>query len=226
MTARCSWHHALLLVIALSATGCGTAAPAAEVSTTTVTATAPTVKVTRTATETVRVTESITVAPAAPTEDPTAGASAWPEPYALGLAPSPPFVDHISGWRLVQQWESTTRAFGGQWSAATGSEADGYRFPATQNGCDNQMFLIRWRAVGATAGQDITASWTYPSDVGATPDQVTQVEGDKSVTGEAGWIALGGCEVPVWTLAPAGAESHNLRDIAVAVQQWYPSAAG
>lgn len=214
-------RSAALIGVATLVVGCGSTGGTAA-STVTTTASAPLA-----ATKTVRVVKTETVllsSVEATTEpEPSAGAT-WPEPLAVGLAPSPKFVEEIDGWRLKDHWEGMVRTFDERWSAASGAGSDGdYGFPATMNGCDNQMFLVRWRAIGSGAGS-VTAGWTNGAFVGASPLEVSQVDGDK-VTGSSGWMSLDGCEIPVFTYKPATSADGSIRDVAYSVQQWWPSAA-
>lgn len=59
--------------------------------------------------------------------------------------------------------------------------------------------------------------------MGGSPNEVSDVEGD-TVTGDSGFMVLDGCEVPVFTYKPVNSSSDSLRDVAYAVQQWWPSA--
>ena len=80
------------------------------------------------------------------------------------------------------------------------------------NGCDDQRFLLRWRAIN----QAVT--------VDARPVGVTGEQSGAQVTGTAGWIDLDGCQTPQFRFhgtPPTG--SANLTDVTVRVEQWLPT---
>ncbi|MFF2026884.1 protein kinase domain-containing protein [Rhodococcus koreensis] len=156
--------------------------------------------------------------PAADSTQPTSAASnrastsgvpdlGWPGPQHAGLAPSPEFPQSLPQWTLKTSWTLTTRAFQDSWSKAPGPGQS--RFPATMNGCANQRFLVRWRAVNPNA----TVVATHLNAADKPTDQVT---------GNAGWMDLSGCYTPAFQFS-ASADRSTLTDVTIAVQQWVPA---
>lgn len=127
---------------------------------------------------------------------------------AEGGAPAAAFPQSLDQWRLNQAWTDTPRAFlGDEWTAVVGADRD--RFPATMNGCDQQRFLVRWRAVNDTA--EVEARWQQQDVVFGEP-----------VVANEGWFDLDGCSAPEFRLRSTQDES-TLTDVTVEVQQWVPA---
>lgn len=87
---------------------------------------------------TVTVGQAVTPAPAR-TQNPAQ--DVWLDIDQQGEAPSPDFPSALEGWRLVDSWSVMPRAFIGMWSDLPGPNFK--TFPATMNGCDSQLFLVR-----------------------------------------------------------------------------------
>nr|WP_271209019.1 serine/threonine-protein kinase [Rhodococcus wratislaviensis]GLK33465.1 hypothetical protein GCM10017611_03070 [Rhodococcus wratislaviensis] len=132
---------------------------------------------------------------------------AWPGPLGMGLAPSPELPPNLPQWALQNTWNLTTRAFADEWSKAPGPGQS--RFPATMNGCNNQRFLVRWRAVNPNA----TVLATNLNAIDSSGEQVT---------GNAGWMDLDGCHTPAFQFSDSK-DASNLTDVAIAIQQWQPA---
>ncbi len=141
---------------------------------------------------------------------PATAANSWPLTTGrIGVAPSPAFPTALPGWQLHNTWAVMPRAFtGGQ--QTRGSGPNYIPFPSTMNGCDNQRFLVRWRAVNPTAQVEA-------SKVDAV-DSVVQ-----KVTANAGWMDFDGCRTPAFRLPRNAADGSTLTDVAVSVEQLYPA---
>ena len=126
--------------------------------------------------------------------------------YGQWIGVPPAFPTTVAHWRLNGQWTTTARAFGGEWTAASGP---GYSdFPATMNGCGQSLTLVRWKALeGHTLvnASDGAAGLTGP--MGPTK------------SGNAGWMTFNGCQVPLFEFV-SGPNGSTLVDIAVEVQQY------
>lgn len=202
---------ALLTAFGLAATSCDssiTGRPQADAHE------SPTMTSTPPGTPTTEAAPTTTITPPPAT---TAESIPWPVAlYAIGIAPSPQFPATLDGWRMSNKWSDRPRAFGGP--GAGGDPSAGTRlagpgnkkFPATMNGCNNQRFLVRWRAVND--GALIDAYWL---DAVGRPRQI--------VTATAGWMAVGGCETPTFHYSDQNTGPGNLSDVAVDVQQWLPA---
>ena len=143
---------------------------------------------------------------------PATPSSGWPQkvifPYAQGAAPSPEFPATLPMWEMDSNWADTPRAFTGTaWTAVSGP--NGEAFPSTMNGCDNQRFLVRWRAVNSTA--QVAARWGQSG-----------VNFGQPILANAGWLDLDGCARPEFQLQadPGGS---TLTDVTVRVQRWTPA---
>jgi hypothetical protein len=162
------------------------------------------------------------VSTAAATATPTvtvAATSAWPPTIPLGqagvigVAPSPPFPTALAEWRRQAAWNTMPRAFTGNgWTTVSGPSWS--RFPSTMNGCDDQRFLVRWRAVSHTA--QVAARWVNSGEALPTPD-VTGTAG-KQVIANAGWMQIDGCQTSQFRLVRDSSGS-TLTDVTVDVQQ-------
>jgi serine/threonine protein kinase len=128
----------------------------------------------------------------------------WPGPGNVGLAPSPEFPQSLPQWALSKSWTETSRAFQGKWTFAPGPGQS--EFPATQNGCGLERFLVRWRAVNPHATVVATIAGPRPA----------------KLTGNAGWMDIDGCSTPAFQFA-SSTDPSNLADVTVAVQQWAPA---
>lgn len=138
--------------------------------------------------------------------NPSVNSEVWLDSVnAGGGSPLPEFPKTLEGFRLGSAWNVMPRAFEGQKTSAPGPDYGG--FPATMNGCDDQRFLIRWRAVNDSA--EIMASWSGDVASGLSPSS-------------AGWLALDGCETPQFELA-GSADGSTLSDVSIDVQQWVPA---
>lgn len=141
------------------------------------------------------------------------GGPSWPlEIYTIGTAPSPAFPTTLTGWRLDTAWNARVRVFaqsGGDPGNGTRISGPGYAaFPATMNGCNNQRFLVRWRAISDAI---IDAFWL---DGAGHPSQI--------VSANAGWMGVGGCQVPALHLSNSN-PANSLSDVTVDVQRWTPA---
>ncbi len=148
---------------------------------------------------------------AAPSADSsTGGVDSWPLEGApngyLGVAPSPAFPTALPKWQLHNTWTAMPRAFPQQGTAVSGP--GGSTFPSTMNGCDNQRFLLRWRAINPSAQVS-----NYLYDAGKNVKQ--------QVTANSGWMDLGGCLTPAFTMANTAANQNLLTDVTVSVQQYF-----
>ena len=76
------------------------------------------------------------------------------------------------------------------------------------NGCDDQRFLVRWRAIGVDAQID--------AGLADAADNTTDVTTDTS-----GWMAFDGCEHPQVRFH---GNTSELTDVAVSVQRYQPAA--
>lgn len=121
----------------------------------------------------------------------------------MGSAPSPTFPISLAGWRLSDSWSELPRVFSdGGWTDLSGpGEAD---FPSTMNGCADQRFLIRWRAVDSTAKLE------------------AGIAGGGSVTANAGWMGIDGCEMPRIQVVSFD-DGASLTDVTIDVQRWVPA---
>jgi hypothetical protein len=176
---------------------------------------------TSTATPPVAVVSTV-AATATPTVSATAS-SAWPSTIpprqagVIGVAPSPPFPTTLVEWRRQAAWNTMPRAFSGTgWTALSGPSWS--RFPSTMNGCDDQRFLVRWRAVSHNA--QVAARWVNSGEALPTPD-VTGTAG-KQVIANAGWMDVDGCQTPQVRLVRDSSGS-TLTDVTVDVQQLVPA---
>ncbi len=104
------------------------------------------------------------------------------QPDKVGGTLAPAFPTKLANWHLTASWDATVRAFDTTWSNIPGS--DGGIFPSTMNGCDEQLFLVRWRAL--EKGPIIDAQWIDD----------TNKPGGKVASGNAGWFILDSCETP------------------------------
>ena len=182
--------------------------PATTVSATTTLATTVTAirTTTRTATVTTVVTRSAPTAGTTTAPAPS-GANPWSsDSEQVAGAPVPQFPATLPDWRLTATWDTTTRAFSGQWSPVSGTDAE--RFPSTMNGCDDHRFLVRWSSTGT--GSQIDAGLADATD---SPDDVT--------TDTAGWMAFDGCQHPIVRFHGS---TNELTDVAVSVQEYEPAA--
>lgn len=152
---------------------------------------------------TVTVTQTVTsaAATASPAED------VWLEIDHQGEAPSPVFPSTLKGWRRVDTWSQMPRAFTGSWTDVAGPDYG--TFPATMNGCDDQLFLVRWRSIAE--GAPVQASWTHGP-----------LRGDELTT-DAGWMSVDGCQTPQFRVAHSFSGGSNLTDVTVDVQAWTPA---
>ena len=139
--------------------------------------------------------------------------AAWAATDQIGAAPSPSFPIALAGWRLSASWNDMPRAFTGtDWTTVSGP--DNGAFPSTMNGCGDQRFLVRWRAVNDSA--QIASRWVNSAEAQPTPD-VTGTAG-KQVIANAGWMDIDGCQTPQFRLMSA-ANGSTLTDVTVEVQQ-------
>ncbi len=148
------------------------------------------------------------------TENPVATvvSGPWSESIdTVRVGSPPPFPSSLDHWRFDTEWDDTPRAFSGQWSAVAGADSD--RFPATMNGCDSGLFLVRWRAVST---RSVVRS-TYQHS-GATGNEFM----GESRSGTTGWMILDQCQIPQFTLERDSAGS-TLTDVAVSVQHYWPA---
>jgi hypothetical protein len=185
---------------------------------------------TTTALPKVTVTVTVTATPtptktATPTVTATTQATAsadWPtiplgQAGVIGVAPSPPFPTALAEWRRQAAWNTLPRAFtGNAWTTVSGPSWS--RFPSTMNGCDDQRFLVRWRAVSHNA--QVAARWVNSGEALPTPD-VTGTAG-KQVIANAGWMDVDGCQTPQVRLVRDSSGS-TLTDVTVDVQQLVPA---
>jgi len=152
------------------------------------------------------------------TNSSTGGVDSWPLKGVangyLGVAPSPDFPTALPQWQLHNSWSDNPRVFAGQGTAVSGPGHG--TFPSTMNGCDAQRFLLRWRALEASARVD-----AYLYDAGKNVR--------KQTTANAGWMDFDGCLTPAFllsghTTAPGTeGEGMALTDVAVTVQQYFPA---
>jgi hypothetical protein len=165
------------------------------------------------ASPTVTVTSIVTV-----TQKATATATAaWAETDQIGVSPSPPFPTALVGWQLEAAWNEMPRVFTGtDWTALSGSDRS--TFPSTMNGCNDQRFLVRWRAIGSSA--QVAARWVYSAEAVPSPD-VTGTAG-KQVIANAGWMDVDGCNTPQFRLM-SDSDGSTLADVTVEVQQLSPA---
>ncbi len=116
-------------------------------------------------------------ATATATTSTTAAEGVWLPPDNQGQGSAPEFPSVLEGWRLQDSWNSMPRAFIGRtWTPVSGPNYG--TFPATMNGCNTQLFLVRWRALAP--GAPVEARWTYGPQQG------------KSLTSDAGWMSRPG----------------------------------
>lgn len=106
---------------------------------------------------------------AAPTLQDSAGIGAKPVPS-------------LSGYQSIGTWTFRVNASGGQFTPGTGP--GNVAWPANQDGCADQWYLIRWRAAD---GQT-----TFVAAYGA-PGPTT-----KTASATRGWLLIDGCQVPQW----------------------------
>lgn len=131
----------------------------------------------------------------------------WPGTNTIGLAPTPEFPQSLLQWTSQDSWTLTARAFPSEWSAAPGPNQS--RFPSTMNGCNNQRFLVRWRALNPNVA------------VIATDMDAANRPGDE-VTGSSGWMDLDGCRKPAFQV-DSRTNPNTLSDISIAVRQFLPA---
>ncbi len=126
--------------------------------------------------------------------------------------PVPAFPPALPGWQLTAAWTQTTRAFTGQWRPLAGPGGE-ENYPATMNGCDQQRFLLRYRVLNEST--TVIPGWTHspPANNPAAPEQTL-------TPAHSGWLALDGCQVPMFTFDATNASSANLVDVAVEVQRY------
>jgi hypothetical protein len=91
-------------------------------------------------------------------------------------------------------------------------------FPSTMNGCGDQRFLVRWRAVNGTA--QVAARWVESEEARGEPG-ITGTAGPQ-VIANAGWIEIDGCQTPQFRLV-SDSDGLTLTDVTVAVQQLVPA---
>lgn len=160
-----------------------------------------------TASPTTTGTSTVTVTPKA----------AWTITDQIGVAPSPPFPTALAGWRLHASWNTLPRAFTGtDWTTISGPDLS--TFPSTMNGCNDQRFLVRWRAVSQSA--QIAARWVDSGKALPTPN-ATGTAG-KQVVANAGWVDIDGCQTPQVRLV-SDSNGSTLADVTVDVQQLVPA---
>jgi hypothetical protein len=97
------------------------------------------------------------------------------------------------------------RAFvGDDWTTTVGPAYGG--FPATDNGCDDQRFLVRWRSTGSAVLAGAL------NKLGSAAEQVS---------GKSGWMNLSGCSTPAFRLASPADDGGTLVDVVVEVRQYW-----
>ena len=115
----------------------------------------------------------------------------------------PPFPTRLGRYRLVDTRTETVRAFdGSDWSTV-------FEFGNTMNGCDGSWSLVRWRAVNENAVVEATHGYDPAGDYPLA----------EAVDGNAGWMAMSGCEQPGFRLR-GSSDGSTLTDIVVDVQTW------
>ena len=148
------------------------------------------------------VTATTTLTTATPTATATTQANAttsadWPtiplgQAGVIGVTPSPPFPATQVGRSIHGAWSTLPRAFSGAtWTALSGPNWS--IFPSTMNGCGDQRFLVRWRAVNGTA--QVAARWVESEEARGEPG-ITGTAGPQ-VIANAGWIEIDGCQTPL-----------------------------
>ncbi len=146
--------------------------------------------------------------PAAATASVPDDSALWPpgefQRVAVAGDPPPPFPSVIPGFTLEHSTTEQVRAFTG------GEYATINDYPHTMNGCNNQRFHVRWRALN----EEAVVEATYGYD----PNNTQMAE--PPVRGRAGWLATHGCAQPGFRLISAGGST--LTDVVVEVQQLRP----
>jgi len=137
----------------------------------------------------------------------------WPASgnHAGADEPAPAFPPALPGWKLTSVWTQTTRAFTGQWRPLAGPR--GVDYPATMNGCSQQRFLVRYRVLNENT--TVIPGWTH------SPPANNQGAPEPTVTpAHSGWLALNGCQVPMFTFGVTDDSNTNLADVAVEIQRY------
>lgn len=142
--------------------------------------------------------------------------SVWErQPNTLGVdEQSPDFPEKLDGWLADAEWTINVRAFDNDWSPVSGADYEN-DYPATMNGCDNRLFLVKWRVIDTKS--TVKASWQH----------ATAAEGvamGDALTGKRGWLVLDGCQVPLFRFGQAeGGGDWNLADVVVSVRGYNPT---
>lgn len=148
--------------------------------------------------------------PTTPAATPTT--PSWPTTPQAGPG-AQAFPTVLPHWSLSTSWDDhALRTFTGQWVPMDGK--DFQTFPDTMNGCDQQLFLIRWRALSPNARLRVGYGNSY-----ADPSVPVQ---NLATAGDSGWIVTDGCGVPEWQFLGDG-QGSTLMDLTVEVQQYVPA---
>lgn len=146
----------------------------------------------------------------------------WPDPLTAvsssHLGAPPPFPEKPSGWTLTRSWTVRARAFTGEWTPVAGVASDNYRFPASQNGCDQGLFLVRWRNIEDT---DTAIRYGVITGVASTNPPIAQPS--EPQIGRAGWLVLDGCQTPEVSMLSRGANGATLTNLVVEVEALAPA---
>ncbi len=130
-------------------------------------------------------------------------------PLHLDVGESPEIPAALQHWRRAETWHPPVRVFDHTRTPVVPVGPDDIRFPNTQNGCDSQQFLVRWR------------SMAEPSTVAAgAVNAVGEI--DHEVSGKLGWMILDGCRAPGFRFV-AEPRGSTMIDVAVEVQRWVPA---
>jgi hypothetical protein len=138
-------------------------------------------------------------------------AATWPtaEPNnAVAVGVPPEFPDNLARWTYQEAWKRPLRVFAHVDSPAPIPAENQTRFPSTQNHCDAQRFLIRWRSLNPNA------------TVAAVLLDAVDNEVAREI-GAAGWMDIDGCRTPAFQFHDTTDES-NLLDVVVEIQRWEP----